>query len=468
MSKNRGILNYKISLKYILLFLYLNFFIIILFGAAVNHGVAKGKFSDTFIIRSIVLISSLPSLTVNYLNCGIFENVQSCFKLGNAGLEFFTEKTGKGNFFADKPIGLTHFTKSSEDLEGYLLIPLYFLDEKKTKIQLVDINTKKIINTWDSDINKINSQSLIDRNLSNLERDSNQSRYQYFNPLLFDDGSIVVNSDSPLIKIDKCSKLVWQVDELFHHASNFDHNGNIWTPTTKIPGNFLKFNINYYDDEITNIEAKNGKKLYQKSVTEILVENNLINLITNSYEGNDPIHLNDIEPVLNESEFWKKGDVFLSLRNLSMIILFRPSENKLVWYKQGPWRHQHDIDIIDNETIAVYDNNTDLKPEFIKADPQSKHNDVLFYNFASKQITNPYGKLFYKHNIRSKTGSLFTVLSNKDIFVEETDYSRLLRGNTDGSVKWEFIWDAKINWARFLNEKKYNKIIETLYKTECP
>ena len=65
--------------------------------------------------------------------------------------------------------------------------------------------------------------------------------------------------------------------------------------------------------------------------------------ITSSYIGFDPIHLNDVQPVNFSSEYWEKE--ILSLRHLSMLVLYRPSTNKVIWYKQGNWRYQHDIDV---------------------------------------------------------------------------------------------------------------------------
>ena len=41
-------------------------------------------------------------------------------------------------------------------------------------------------------------------------------------------------------------------------------------------------------------------------------------------------------------------------------MLYRPSTNKVIWFKQGPWRFQHDVDIINKNTIAIFDNNPSL------------------------------------------------------------------------------------------------------------
>ena len=50
---------------------------------------------------------------------------------------------------------------------------------------------------------------------------------------------------------------------------------------------------------------------------EILIENKIVpekNFMLNSIKMNstDPIHLNDIEPALSDTKYWKKGDVFIN------------------------------------------------------------------------------------------------------------------------------------------------------------
>ena len=59
------------------------------------------------------------------------------------------------------------------------------------------------------------------------------------------------------------------------------------------------------------------------------------------------IHLNDIQPVNFDGDYWKKRRCFLSLRHQSMIILFRPKTNQIIWKGVGKQFLQHDVDIID-------------------------------------------------------------------------------------------------------------------------
>ena len=109
-------------------------------------------------------------------------------------------------------------------------------------------------------------------------------------------------------------------EETFHHSQMLDHEGNIWV------GGHMNPNLQYvkkyaikdfYDDSIIKINT-DGKILFNKSVTEILIENNIVadNFALTSSLSNqlDPIHLNDIEPAFTDTEYWQQGDVFISIR----------------------------------------------------------------------------------------------------------------------------------------------------------
>ena len=68
-----------------------------------------------------------------------------------------------------------------------------------------------------------------------------------------------------------------------------------------------------------------------------------------------------------------------------------------------------------------------------------------------------YEKLFINHNINSRTGSLYRILNNDDIYVEEEDHGRILRGDSEGNLRWEFIWNSLINWSRYISEEEFKK-----------
>ncbi|WP_369817405.1 MULTISPECIES: arylsulfotransferase family protein [Actibacterium] len=54
---------------------------------------------------------------------------------------------------------------------------------------------------------------------------------------------------------------------------------------------------------------------------------------------------------------WQQGDLFVSMRHISTVMLYRPSTNRVLWLREGPWSSQHDVDIVDDHTIAAFNNN---------------------------------------------------------------------------------------------------------------
>ena len=218
--------------------------------------------------------------------------------------------------------------------------------------------------------------------------DHSPRRFRYDHPIVLDDGSLISFSENqPIFKIDFCSKLKWINDEeKFHHGQNLDRNGDIWTIATIDPQSryVSRYNYDEYeDDAIVKIDA-NGNVLYKKSVTEILIENDVVPetfVLNNFISGqNDPIHLNDIEPAFQDTEYWKKDDLFLSIRDQNAIVHYRPSANKVLNVITGPFVGQHDADIISDKEISIFNNN-----QFIK---DNKYSEVLVYNFETKTFNN--------------------------------------------------------------------------------
>ena len=126
-----------------------------------------------------------------------------------------------------------------------------------------------------------------------------------------------------------------------------DSEGNIWAPSHMYPQSLPKEKVGrnivseggYFDDAIVKLSPE-GEVLFQKSVSQIFIDNGLEYLLFSVGDltfTKNPIHLNDIQPVDTDSQYWKKGDVFLSLRHQSMVLLYRPASNEIIWKGVGPF-----------------------------------------------------------------------------------------------------------------------------------
>ncbi len=364
--------------------------------------------------------------------------------------------------------------------ESYLILTRYDGDIKEGIVELVDLTTFEVIHTWNPDIDKFNKLVPSNYEFKSLMRDGNNSRFVPRHPILLEDGGLVFHRETPLRKIDKCSNLVFQNShDNFHHSIELDADGNIWVPSYMYPQTLpidkvgRKFipDGGYQDDGIVKISPE-GKILFEKSVSQIFIDNGLEYLlfsVGDSQFMKDPIHLNDIQPVLTNGNFWQKGDVFLSLRHQSMVLLYRPSTNKIIWKGKGPFFHQHDVDILNDYSISVFNNNS---KNFVDGDIVDGHNEVIIYDFIRNEYSSYLNESLIKNDVRTNTEGLSEVLPNGDLFLEETNSGRLLYIDADGTIRWSYVNRAEngkvyvVSWARILYDKKDIKIVNNFLQSD--
>lgn len=271
------------------------------------------------------------------------------------------------------------------------------------------------------------------------------------NIVLLPDRSIVLrfNKTNGVVRLDKQSRLIWKINDRFHHHSiNQDSDGNLWVPArTQRPIKSASGKIFYYREEyLSKYDLNTGELLFNKSISDIFKENNLQYLIyglanhINHYDNPDPFHLNDIQPALSDTDHWKKGDLFLSFRHRSLLMLYRPSTNEIIKLIQGPFSHQHDVDIYSDHEISFFNNNAislGTKKQLMEFGPPENQKDslisseVLIYNFETNEFSSPYKPLFEQEKIYTRTNGLHQFLSNGDVFVESFEEGKLfiLEGN---------------------------------------
>ena len=365
----------------------------------------------------------------------------------------------------DRFPALDGFNGSPNSQESYLLLSRYDGNLGEGIIEMVDLTNFEVLHTWNPKINKFNA--LIDKGdeFKYLDKDDNDSRLILIHPLLHSDGGLFFNSE-PIRKIDECSNLIFQnTHDKFHHSIEIDIDGDIWIPSHMYPqtlpvrkvGRETKDEGGFYDDGIVKLSSK-GEILYEKSVSQIFIDNGLEYLLfgIGRYFEYDPIHLNDIQPVDFDGLYWKKGDVFLSLRSQSMIILYRPSTNKIIWKGTGPMLQQHDIDILDDHRIAFF-NNRSINIANSSLDIVDEQNEVNIYNFKTNKYSSYLKDSLLENQVKTVTQGRSEILPNGDLFLEETDSARTLYFNADGSLRWTHLNRAddgnvyRVGWSRILH-----------------
>jgi len=365
----------------------------------------------------------------------------------------------KGLRVEDRFPNLDGFNGTSHSEESYLLLSRYDGDLQEGVVELVDLRNFEVLHTWNPDIDAFNDtvEQLELDEFKNINRDANNSRHISRHPKLSKDGGLLFKYSTPLRKIDACSNLIFQnTHDNFHHSIETDLDGNIWVPSVMYPQSLpiKKAGRDIVDDAIVKLSPE-GDILYEKSVPQIFIDNGLEYLLFahgNVFEA-DPIHLNDIQPVDYDGEYWNKGDVFLSMRNQSMIILYRPATNEIIWKGKGPFFHQHDVDILDDHRISVFNNNVKLFQGMKIVDGS---NEVIIYNFKTKEYSTYLAESLIKNDVRTDVQGGSQILPNGDLFIEESNYGRTLYFNTDGSLRWTHVNRSEngnvswVGWSRIL------------------
>ena len=335
------------------------------------------------------------------------------------------------------------------EIEAYPNLLVSYKDKRfGQKFELINLKNGASIKRWEPDNELLFSES---HNELNPLRQVKGSDLYFLHAFLEPDSSLILNSQltSLLVKLDKNSNITWlKNDKRYHHTIEKDHEGNLLVCTRPFFSgeyDFLSMNYEKYksilmDDEIAVVDPRTGENLFNKSVLQILLENGYERLLLGKGQfTSDPIHLNDIEPALTDSEYWKKGDLLISCRNLSTVFLYRPSTNKILWLKRGPWYNQHDVDFHDNNKIVVFGNDvireestTDGKitKQNLFFSNKRPNNDVYIYNFEKDTVVTPYSRLMKTEQIQTYTSGRCDILPNGDVFVEDTNNGRIIFGDS--------------------------------------
>tara|TARA_B100001750_G_scaffold246189_1_gene267748 strand:- start:1844 stop:3223 length:1380 start_codon:yes stop_codon:yes gene_type:complete len=435
----------KIEIWILYLVILLGFLLAIVFGVLVRQELV-GSTKLGWVSRSALFFAEIPMNTKRIIQTG----------MGQEKVE-------------DRFPYLKGFNGEGIDEETYLLLSRYDGDQKESVIELIDLSNFNVLHTWNPDIDKFNKSIDKVNEFKNIERNTNKLSMLY-HPKLTQNGNLLFGTagyswwESMIRKIDACSNLVFQnTSELVHHSIELDADASIWAPALLYPqsidpikvGRNLPENNGYLDDSIVKLSPE-GEILFEKSISELFIENDMEYLLFSVGDrlfDVDPIHLNDIQPVNYDGEFWKKGDVFISLRHQSMVILYRPSSNEIIWKGVGKSFHQHDVDILDDHRIAIFNNNS---KHFFSGDTVDGNNEVLIYDFETKEYSSYLSESLISYDVRTITEGRSEILPNGDLMIEESNFGRTLYFNADGSLAWSFVNRASdgnvytLGWSRIL------------------
>lgn len=444
----------KVEFWLVLVVLLLGFLATVLFGSVVLHGERhqgpKGKLA-----RAAIALSEVPDTARQLLR----EDTQI--------------QVADSRHFADMQAGWNPTGATMPQFAGYLLLSRYDGTRRRHVTELVSMTDWSVKHAWEPDADLLLKDAARTSHFAPFE-DWNTNHFRAIHPLLMPNGDLITKDhDSPLLRLDACTNRVWMQDSTtFHHSTEMDADGMLWLPSRAEPAVVERASPDFMDDTVAQVDPADGKLRFTRSIAQVLIEKGWTHrLFTNGVYVDDPIHLNDIQPVLADGPWWKRGDLFLSLRNISAIMLYRPATDEIVWMKEGPWLAQHDVDILDDHRISVYDNRAQDRGlgEFVET-----NSDVLVYDFATDQVTTLLADAMAKADIKTLYAGLYTAMPGGYSLIEDVTTARLVLFGPDGSVTGEYANKADsgkvfhLGWSRVIDQALGDKALAAIAAKSCP
>ena len=376
---------------------------------------------------------------------------------------------------ADFPAGWSwRQPPGSGGLTGYLLISRYNGDQARHVIELMSLETGEILRTWSPEpetlLATVNRLPEFD-GFARYEN-WNNAYFRYIHPYLTEEGDLLVkNHIAPLFMLTPCGDVRWSRSEyLFHHSTSPDGQGGFWIPSYKLNDWPENLSPKFARESLVRVSAK-GEVVFEEALDEILDSNGLRHLLfpaANFYH--DPMHLNDIEPVLTNGPHWKKGDLFLSLRTPSLVMLYRPSTHEIIWSQAGPWLSQHDVDILDDHRIAVFNNNAYDRGLGARVEGIS---ETLIYDFEDGSVESPFRAALEDLGAATVSEGLQDFTPSGHLIFEEANRGRVFALNSAGQIVATFVNRAQngetysLGWSRYISQPHGEKALKAISDSGC-
>ncbi len=186
---------------------------------------------------------------------------------------------------------------------------------------------------------------------------------------LYPNGDILVSVEyQGLLRLDKDSNLLWELDIPSHHSVAVTDDGTIWSlsrPVDLKSERAKGFDEGYYlEDHIIKV-SPDGELLGEYSVLDILFDSGYQGLLMTGhnqlrYANSDPLHVNDVKILTAaQAKFIpaaEAGDLLISMRAISSLMVINWGSRKVVWSKTGPFMRQHDPEIDEQGQLWIFDN----------------------------------------------------------------------------------------------------------------
>ena len=263
---------------------------------------------------------------------------------------------------------------------------------------------------------------------------------------LYPNGDILVVYETPyrtpyglgLAKLDKDSNVIWKLDENVHHDTAVAPNGEIYLLGQRINekgyADYPELAPPFIDDTIMVVSPDGAVKKELPIIRAFLNSQYapFLALMNTNLLG-DVMHTNTVQYIdaatAEKFAFAEEGYLLISMREMNVIAVLDPIEERIVWAQTGLWRAQHEPVMLDNGRILLFDNQGNRgdggATRIIEYDPTKGSID---WSFSGSE----------KEPLHSSVYGSVQRLANGNTMIVESTNGRAMEATADGEVVWDY------------------------------
>jgi hypothetical protein len=255
-----------------------------------------------------------------------------------------------------------------------------------------------------------------------------------------DDGALLVIFEGlGIAKLDRDSNVLWATPlpgeggPVGHHDVEIQPNGDLLA-LTRLPRIIPWINpTEHVLDDFITLYGPDGEKKRELSVAEAFGRSRWRkDVLRSKRKKGDLFHSNSIHMldgrVAHVNTAFDPGNVLISIRHLDMLAVVDPAKKEVVWASRGPYKLQHDAEVLKNGHIFLFDNGPKKseRSRALELDPRSLE---IRWEYAG----GPGEPLW------SRTCGTVQRLPGGNTLVVESDNGRAIEITPEGEIVWEWL-----------------------------
>jgi len=240
-----------------------------------------------------------------------------------------------------------------------------------------------------------------------------------------------------MIKVDRDSRLLWARHTGEHHDVTVADDGRIYVLTRTAHLVRRVSAVRPILEDFVTILDEDGETVRQVSVLEAFENSRFSNVLKmfSIKRGGDIFHTNALvllDGTLSDRlPAFRKGNVLVSLRQLSMLAVINMETETVEWIATGLWLEQHHPVVLEDGRIVLFDNkgggrNYAVRSRIVEFEPVTLERTWLYQGTP-------------KNHFHSEMCGTVQRLQNGNTLITESDYGRAFEVTREGTTVWEYV-----------------------------